>query len=326
MVVGCGDACGDKDDADGSNVPRSLLLEEGSAQHNIIMPLTDHQRLVDFMNRFHSSGKSKELDLSGFYMTEYLDYDAGYGFKYVNMSGWYTRGLRKLDLSYNLLSTLPMSIYRLSSLTVLNLSNNELIALPETMSALVSLKTVDLSCNHLTVLPCGLGMASELEHIFVRQNPLLAPPVELLRRDASAVVKYLRGVLVARKTGKLDWNGLGLMSLDSLVVMLPDGDAALVEELYLDDNLLVVLHPSVLYELQNLQVLRCCRNYLTSVHPSLGTFCKRLEQLTLDGNSFSTVPHTLGTLTKLISVSFDACPHLVSPPPEINDLPSQIKV
>ncbi len=76
----------------------------------------------------------------------------------------------------------------------------------------------------------------------------------MFRREASAVVKYLRGVLVARKTGRLDWNGLGLMSIDSLVVMLPDGDASLVEELYLDDNLMVVLHPNVLYELQNLQV------------------------------------------------------------------------
>jgi Leucine-rich repeat (LRR) protein len=147
-----------------------------------------------------------------------------------------------------------MSVSRLSSVTVLNLSHNAIIALPETMSCLLSLKMADFSSNNLTVLPCGLGMASELETIYVRNNPLLAPPIEMFRREASAVVKYLRGVLVARKTGRLDWNGLGLMSIDSLVVMLPDGDASLVEELYLDDNLMVVLHPNVLYELQNLQV------------------------------------------------------------------------
>ena len=289
----------------------------------------------------------------------------------MTLSGWYTRGLRRLDLSCNLLSTVPLSISRLSSLTILNLSKNVIIALPETISSLVSLKTIDLSENHLTVLPCGLGMASELEQIIVRQNPLLAPPIELLRKDAATVVKYLRGVHLARKTGRLDWNALGLNSLDSLVVcrskfctaqyipfipcetlnyneanphihkpsfldvntlslrlvlqvMLPDGDTALVEELYVDDNLLVCIHPSVLYELQNLQVLRCCRNYLTSIHPNLGIFCKDLEQLTLDGNYFSTVPHELGTLTKLISVSFDNNPHLISPPPEINELPSQV--
>lgn len=308
-------------------VPHSLQLEDPPAPpHIIIKPLTDHQRLVDFMNRFHASAKSKELDLSGFHITEFLDYDAGYGFKYCTTSGWYTRGLRRLDLSCNLLSTVPLSISRLSCLTVLNLSKNVLVALPETISSLVSLKTIDLSDNYITVLPCGLGMASELEQIYVRQNPLLAPPIEVLRRDASIIVKYLYGVHMARKTKRLDWNGLGLMSLDSLVIMLPDGDAALVEELYVDDNLLVNLHPSVLYELQNLQVLRCCRNYLVSVHPSLGIFCKDLEQLTLDGNSFVSVPHELGLLSKLISVSFDSNPHLVSPPPEINELPSQVKV
>ena len=310
-----------------SAVPHSLQMEEPPAPpHIIIKPLTDHQRLVDFMNRFHASAKSKELDLSGFHITEFLDYDAGYGFKYCTTSGWYTRGLRRLDLSCNLLSTVPLSISRLSCLTVLNLSKNVIVALPETISSLVSLKTVDLSENCLTVLPCGLGMASELEQILVRQNPILAPPIEILRREASVVVKYLYGVHVARKTKRLDWNGLGLMSLDSLVVMLPDGDAALVEELYLDDNLLVNLHPSVLYELQNLQVLRCCRNYLVSVHPSLGQFCGHLEQLTLDGNCFSAVPHELGTLTKLVSVSFDSNPHLVSPPPEINEQPSLVKI
>ena len=44
-------------------------------------------------------------------------------------------------------------------------------------------------------------------------------------------VAYLRGVHAARSSGRLDWRGLGLMTADTLPVMLPDGEAGLLREL-----------------------------------------------------------------------------------------------
>ena len=44
-------------------------------------------------------------------------------------------------------------------------------------------------------------------------------------------VSYLRGVHMARKSGKLDWNKLNLCTIDTLTVMLPEGDAALISVL-----------------------------------------------------------------------------------------------
>ena len=82
----------------------------------------------------------------------------------------------------------------------------------------------------------------------------------------------------------------------------------------------------MLCELQNLEVLRCCRNYLTVLHPNLGSFCPKLEQVTVDGNRLTHMPATLGTLTALLSVSCDDNPHLMSPPPEINVMPSSAKI
>lgn len=260
--------------------------EEGGEPTVIVKPLTDHERLVDFMGRFHVSAKTKFLDLSGFHMTEFLDYD-GFrsGFKYVVSAGWFTRGLTSLDLSYNRLSTLPLSISHLTALTLLDLKCNCLIALPETLSALSVIATVDVSFNHLTVLPCGLGISPALRQIIAHHNTqLLAPPHEILKQGASVVAHYLASVHTARKTGRLDWSGLGLCTLDTLLVMLPDGDASLIVELYLDDNFITMLHQDVLSELLNVEVIRCCRNYLTALHPNIGTFCPKLEQITLDGN------------------------------------------
>ena len=123
------------------NVPRVQVLErEESGQKvqvesEIIKPLSDHDRLVDFLTRLHSCGKSKDLDFSGFHMTEFLDYEAGSGFRQINEAGWYTRGLRKLNLSYNWLSTLPLSVSRLSTLTCLDLKHNCIICLLYTSDA-----------------------------------------------------------------------------------------------------------------------------------------------------------------------------------------------
>lgn len=311
-----------------ANVERTEKVERGGVTEEIeiVRPLSDHERLVDFLTRLHSCGKNKELDLSGYHMSEFLDYEAGSGFKHINEAGWFTRGLRKLTLSYNRLSTLPLSVSRLSTLTAMDLSHNVIVGLPETLSVLVCLKDVDLSYNCLTVLPCGLGLAAEIEKIATHHNPLIAPPMEIIRQGAQKVASYLRGVHMARKNGKLDWNKLQLCTIDTLTVMLPEGDAALIQELYLDDNMIIVLNPSVLCELQNLEVLRCCRNYLTVLHPNIGSFCPKLEQVTVDGNRLTHMPATLGTLTSLLSVSCDDNPHMMSPPPEINSMPSSAKI
>ncbi len=147
------------------------------------------------------------------------------------------RGLQRLNLAQNRLATLPGSVSVLGGLTWLSVAGNALVALPETLSALTLLRTLDLSRNLLTVLPAGLGLAAALERAPAHHNPLLAPPPEILRRPAASTVAYLRGVHAARRTGRLDWNGLGLMTADTLPVMLPDGEAGLLREVHLDCSL-----------------------------------------------------------------------------------------
>ena len=39
-------------------------MEEESKELEVIKPLSDHERLVDFLTRLHSCGKNKDLDFS----------------------------------------------------------------------------------------------------------------------------------------------------------------------------------------------------------------------------------------------------------------------
>ena len=38
----------------------------------VVKPLTDHERLVNFVGRFHASAKTKSLDLEGTYVYIYI--------------------------------------------------------------------------------------------------------------------------------------------------------------------------------------------------------------------------------------------------------------
>ena len=163
-------------------------------------------------------------------------------------------GLRSLRLGHNRLSTLPASLSLLTRLSLLHVSNNVLAALPEALSALHALVDLDLSNNRLTILPAGLGCATGLTRLVAARNPLLAPPPEVLRQGAAAAVRYLAGVKAGRREEPMDWRELGLMTLDTLSVMLPDGLGVSVRELYLDDNFLVILHPELFQCLPNLEV------------------------------------------------------------------------
>ena len=68
--------------------------------------------------------------------------------------------LRKLDLSYNQLSTVQADMFSLPCLELLNLSNNVIRELPEVSNWTSTLLSLDLSHNQLQGLPAGMQYAS----------------------------------------------------------------------------------------------------------------------------------------------------------------------
>jgi len=78
--------------------------------------------------------------------------------------------LQKLDLEGNKLTTLPKSISKLTSLQELKLWDNQLSTLPESIGQLSSLKLLRLESNQLTTLPESFSQLKSLENISLSNN------------------------------------------------------------------------------------------------------------------------------------------------------------
>lgn len=78
--------------------------------------------------------------------------------------------LAGLDVSYNHLESLPMSLGRLESLTSIDASHNRLGKLPA-LGGLQRLRTLHLSDNQLQTLPEHLGMLASLTALKLTGNP-----------------------------------------------------------------------------------------------------------------------------------------------------------
>lgn len=80
--------------------------------------------------------------------------------------------LKRLDLVYNHLETLPPEIGRLRNLEHLDVSFNQLTELPEEIGMLTNLKQLLLFNNHIQTLCYELGFLYKLDILGVYGNPL----------------------------------------------------------------------------------------------------------------------------------------------------------
>ena len=132
------------------------------------------------------------------------------------------KNLIHIDLSYNQLVQLPFEITKITNLTLLFLSNNQLTQLPPEIANLKNLTKIDLHTNKLIQLPSEIAKLKNLtkinlsnnkitqlppeifelpldikwkfddsNSIFLGNNPLDSPPIEIVERGKKEVVKYL---------------------------------------------------------------------------------------------------------------------------------------
>uniref|UniRef100_A0A6G1S3F9 Leucine-rich repeat-containing protein 57 n=1 Tax=Aceria tosichella TaxID=561515 RepID=A0A6G1S3F9_9ACAR len=80
--------------------------------------------------------------------------------------------LSNLNLSHNLIETLPLEIKFLSKLVVLNISYNNLRLLPSTFSDLRALKILNVANNNLSQLPAFRRSDITLDTLDISSNPL----------------------------------------------------------------------------------------------------------------------------------------------------------
>ncbi|KAE8715956.1 Plant intracellular Ras-group-related LRR protein 1 [Hibiscus syriacus] len=103
------------------------------------------------------------------------------------------RSLRFLDAHFNELRGLPDEIGRLTNLEVLNVRCNfsDMTELPESLGELINLKELDISNNQINALPDSFGRLDKLTKLNLDQNPLVAPPKEIVKQGVDAVKIFM---------------------------------------------------------------------------------------------------------------------------------------
>jgi len=77
-----------------------------------------------------------------------------------------------VNLSHNLLSSLPANLPLLTHITKLDLSKNQLTDLPENFGQLRALKSLDLYANRIEKLPVSFSQLRNLKWLDLKDNPL----------------------------------------------------------------------------------------------------------------------------------------------------------
>ncbi|XP_059801204.1 PH domain leucine-rich repeat-containing protein phosphatase 1-like [Hypanus sabinus] len=185
--------------------------------------------------------------------------------------------LKSLNLSNNHMGEFPFAVCDIPTLSELNLSSNALHFIPATVGKMDNLQTILLDGNCLSSLPSELGNLKQLSYLGLSFNEFKNIPKVL--EDLTAVERLC-----------MSGNYLEILSLQSLcrmshikhldlrlnyIAKLEAADMDYLQHvthLDLRDNKLIVLDCTVF---QNIEVLHCERNQLTSLKVS-GYFLKTL--------------------------------------------------
>ncbi len=190
--------------------------------------------------------------------------------------------IKRLDLMYLQLTSLPPQIRFFTGLEDLNLSGNQLTSLPVEIGHCTALKWLDLNNNQLTTLPAAIGQCTALKLLFLHDNQLTTLPTEL-----------------GQCTALQD-----LWLQDNQLTTLPPqlGQCVALRDLSLVNNRLTILPPE-LGRCTTLVYLKLGRNRLTALPVELGQ-CTALVSLSLRHNQLTTIPAWLRQCTQLIELDF----------------------
>ncbi|KAI0085848.1 hypothetical protein BDY19DRAFT_1059398 [Irpex rosettiformis] len=80
-----------------------------------------------------------------------------------------------LCLGNNVITKLPVELFRLTNLTILSMRNNLLTHIPPQIALLSNLRELNIACNRIVYLPVEM-LEMKLEALMVDKNPWLEPP------------------------------------------------------------------------------------------------------------------------------------------------------
>lgn len=111
----------------------------------------------------------------------------GYGLRHFPAEICEMTWLEQLDLSRNLITSLPEGIGKLQRLDALYVQNNRLVKLPDAFTSMNHVRFVNLDGNALNALPDSLNRLERLATLSVSQNRLTSLPTTITERTLRAL-------------------------------------------------------------------------------------------------------------------------------------------
>jgi Leucine-rich repeat (LRR) protein len=213
------------------------------------------------------------------------------------------KDIKKLDLTYNNITQLPIEIVQLTRITTLSLAYNKLTQLPGEIGQLTHLTTLYLQNNNLTQVPVEIGQLAQLTTLYLCNNKLTHLPVEI-GQLAQLTILYLSNnnlTQVPVEIGQLA-QLITLNLCNNKLTHLPVEIGQLIQLgiLYLSNNKLTHL-PVEIGHLTQLHTLYLRDNNITQLPVEIGNL-SRLTTLYLQNNKLTHLPVEIGHLIQLTSL------------------------
>ena len=232
------------------------------------------------------------------------------------------KSLIRLNLSRNMLASLPDWISEISGLRELYVGQNRLRSFPTIRKGFASLQTLDLSFNQLRKLRSKICLPT-LCVLLIAHNPLREISEELTRYVVGLNASHTMVTALVKLHSAVDLvmsrSSLGcirkITSSACLIRMIIDGNNLMelpsgifgglkaLEELNVANNRLIRV-PEDIGHLSSLRILIASNNRL-SVLPTSICFLSALRTLELDCNALSSLPAQLGSLSQLQTLNVE---------------------
>ena len=223
--------------------------------------------------------------------------------------------VRVLDFSYTNLDASKINAHltsiafrRNTMITTLNLSGNMLTSLPDCLDILVNLEALDISSNALTVLPPSLTSLSKLNTLIASNNQLTSESFpknfSQLFRHSLKVLSLGGNLLTSIPLELFDLTNLQSLYLGgNQISEIPHDIRKLInlKVLYLGGNQLTSI-PNEVGNLVELQALSLCENRLRTL-PSSIALLRNLKSLGLHKNLLTALPPGIVKLRGLQELS-----------------------
>ena len=215
--------------------------------------------------------------------------------------------LKKLDCSYNSISSIPDELFDCTELQVIDFYHNSLSMIPDRIEHLERLQKLNVAENAIMIFPENLCKCDKLETLLCFKNQLETLPdnfgtltsLHTLDVSVNNLIDFPRSIggCTNLTSLKFAWNQVEVMQ---------QGIAYCDKLLYIDgsNNWLRFLPDNMMEHMSSINYLNFSFNKLTILPETMG-FMVGLQELDLSHNDIVNLPEKFGGMTSLINLNME---------------------